>query len=56
MRERFPAHGDPIHPAARLAELAAHRREAYRPDPVGLRDGPATAEALAAASATSRPR
>lgn len=47
-RTLFPAHGDSIHaPAARLAELAAHRRERTAQILSALRDGPATAEALA---------
>ncbi|MDF3856252.1 MBL fold metallo-hydrolase [Paracoccus sp. P2] len=44
----LPAHGDAVRdPAARLAELAAHRRERTMQILAALRDGPATAEALA---------
>lgn len=44
----LPAHGDPVHdPGARLAELAAHRRERTAQILAALRDGPASAETLA---------
>lgn len=47
-RSLLPAHGDPIpNPAARLAELAAHRRARTGQIMAALRDGPATARALA---------
>ncbi|MDO5630944.1 MAG: MBL fold metallo-hydrolase [Paracoccus sp. (in: a-proteobacteria)] len=45
----FPAHGDPIKaPAARIAELAAHRRARSAQIIAALRDGPANAARLAA--------
>lgn len=48
MRQLLPAHGDPIDdPAARLAELAAHRRARTAQILTALRDGPATARSLA---------
>ena len=44
----LPAHGDPVtDPAARIAELAAHRRERTAQILAALRDGPADAETLA---------
>lgn len=44
----LPGHGEPIDaPAARIAELAAHRRAREAAILAALSDGPATAEALA---------
>lgn len=44
----LPAHGDAVQdPGARLAELAAHRRERTAQILAALRDAPGTAEALA---------
>ena len=47
-RRLLPAHGDPIdNPQARLAELAAHRRQRTAQILAALRDGPADAGTLA---------